>query len=68
MSTALDKATVVLERNWGAVEETANALIEHETLSGVALDALLSTVQHMPLDAINGRRGAPPPSRGSASA
>jgi cell division protease FtsH len=68
VSTALDKATVVLERNWGAVEETANALIEHETLSGVALDALLSTVQHMPIDGINGRRGAPPPSRGSASA
>ena len=68
VSTALDKAIVVLERNWGAVEETANALIEHETLSGVALDALLSTVQHMPIDGINGRRGAPPPSRGSASA
>ena len=29
----------MLERNWGAVEETAHALIEHETLSGVALDA-----------------------------
>ena len=27
------------ERNWSAVYETANALIEHETLSGVALDA-----------------------------
>ena len=36
---AVDKAAIVLERNWGAVEETASALIEHETLSGVALDA-----------------------------
>ncbi len=33
------------ERNWGAVEETAEALLEHETLSGVALDAVLSTGQ-----------------------
>ena len=51
----------MLERNWGAVEETANALIEHETLSGVALDALLSTVQHMPIDSINGVRARRPP-------
>ena len=29
-------------RNWSAVYETANALIEHETLSGVALEAVLS--------------------------
>jgi cell division protease FtsH len=56
VSDSLDKATVVLERNWPAVEETANALIEHETLSGVALDALLSTVHHLPVDAINGSR------------
>ena len=35
----------MLERNWDAVYETANALIEHETLSGVALDAVLSTGQ-----------------------
>ena len=54
----------MLERNWGAVEETANALIEHETLSGVALDALLSTVEHMPMDESTGA-GAPaePPRR-----
>ncbi len=48
----------MLERNWGAVEETASALIEHETLSGVALDAVLSTVQHIPLDSLNGVRCA----------
>jgi cell division protease FtsH len=58
---ALDKATIVLERNWGAVEETASALIEHETLSGVALDALLSTVEHIPLDSLNGVRSRRPP-------
>ncbi|HEY8302991.1 MAG TPA: ATP-dependent zinc metalloprotease FtsH [Solirubrobacteraceae bacterium] len=43
------KAAVILDRNWHAVEETAHALLEHETLSGVALDAVLSTVQEMNL-------------------
>jgi cell division protease FtsH len=43
------KAAVILDRNWQAVEETAHALIEHETLSGVALDAVLSTVQEIDL-------------------
>jgi cell division protease FtsH len=43
------KAAAILDRNWQAVEETAHALIEHETLSGVALDAVLSTVQEMDL-------------------
>ncbi len=58
---AVDKATIVLERNWGAVEETASALIEHESVSGVALDALLSTVEHIPLDSLNGVRARRPP-------
>jgi cell division protease FtsH len=59
---ALDKATVILERNWPTVEETAQALIEHETLSGVALEAVLSTVHSMALDGINanGRRRPAP--------
>ena len=39
----------VLERNWTSVVETADALLEHETLSGVALEALLSTVELMPI-------------------
>ena len=39
------RAATVLDRNWSTVEETAAALIEQETLSGVALDAVLSTVQ-----------------------
>ncbi len=38
------RAMHVLRGNWEAVRETANALLEHETLSGVALEALLSTV------------------------
>jgi cell division protease FtsH len=41
------KAATILDRNWQAVEETAHALLEQETLSGVALDAVLSTVQEI---------------------
>jgi cell division protease FtsH len=43
------KAAAILDRNWQAVEETANALLEQETLSGVALDAVLSTVGEIEL-------------------
>jgi cell division protease FtsH len=39
------RAMEVLRTNWGTVRETAEALLEHETLSGVALDAVLSTVR-----------------------
>jgi cell division protease FtsH len=41
---AKTRALHVLRANWSAVQETAQALLEHETLSGVALDAVLSTV------------------------
>jgi cell division protease FtsH len=44
------RASVILDRNWSTVEETAAALLEQETLSGVALDAVLSTVQEVPLE------------------
>jgi cell division protease FtsH len=47
------RATALLDANWRAVEETANALLEHETLSGVALEAVLSTVQATTLDALD---------------
>jgi cell division protease FtsH len=47
------RAAVILDRNWPAVEETAHALIEHETLSGVALDAVLSTVQEVELSQLH---------------
>jgi cell division protease FtsH len=43
------RAAAILDRNWHTVEETAHALLEHETLSGVALEAVLSTVQEMTL-------------------
>jgi cell division protease FtsH len=39
------RAEAILDRNWSTVEETASALLEQETLSGVALDAVLSTVE-----------------------
>jgi cell division protease FtsH len=58
VSEALDTATAVLERNWHAVRETAAALLEHETLSGVALEAVLSTVQPMPLEKPSGTDAA----------
>jgi cell division protease FtsH len=43
------RAAAILDRNWQAVEETAHALLEQETLSGVALDAVLSTVREVEL-------------------
>ena len=42
----------MLRANWVAVQETAHALLEHETLSGVALDAVLSTVEHFEIGSI----------------
>jgi cell division protease FtsH len=48
------KAAVVLDRNWSSVEETAHALLEQETLSGVALEAVLSTVQGIALEELEG--------------
>jgi cell division protease FtsH len=56
---AVDKAETILGRNWDAVEETARALIEHETLSGVALDAVLSTVKPTAITFVEGELGAP---------
>ena len=43
------RAMQVLRLNWGAVRETAEVLLERETLSGVALDAVLSTVREVEL-------------------
>jgi cell division protease FtsH len=54
------KAQVVLDRNWSTVEETAHALLEQETLSGVALDAVLSTVQEVALEELRDIRRTPP--------
>jgi cell division protease FtsH len=49
---AKERALSVLRDNWSSVQETAHALLEHETLSGVALDAVLSTVTHREIDEI----------------
>jgi cell division protease FtsH len=54
------RAGVILDRNWNTVEETATALLEHETLSGVALDAVLSTVQRVTLEELREVRRAAP--------
>ncbi len=58
-------AEEILRRNWSAVYEVANALVEHETLSGVALEALLSAVQPTLLDFGESgiERGAEAPTR-----
>jgi cell division protease FtsH len=54
------RASAVLDRNWSTVEETAAALLEHETLSGMALDAVLSTVQEVTLEDLHEIRRTPP--------
>jgi len=54
------RAATVLDRNWSTVEETATALLEQETLSGVALDAVLSTVSEIQLDTLRDVRRASP--------
>jgi cell division protease FtsH len=56
---SVGRAEGVLRANWSAVYETANALVEQETLSGVALDAVLSTVEPTLLDL--GQGASPPP-------
>ena len=55
------QAEEILRNNWNSVYETANALIEQETLSGVALDAVLSTVDGTLIDFTAGRGGRPEP-------
>jgi cell division protease FtsH len=55
------RAALVLDRNWSTVEETAAALLEQETLSGVALDAVLSTVKEISLEELREVRRASPP-------
>ena len=47
------RATFVLNGNWSVVTEIANALLEHETLSGMALEALLSPVTEIDLDGLD---------------
>jgi cell division protease FtsH len=64
---ALARAEHMLRMNWDAVQETAGALIEHETLSGVALDAVLSTVKPVSYEEIQSIvRADPDPASGGA--
>ena len=58
-----ERAEEILETNWQAVNETAEALIEHETLSGMALEAVLATVASVGIDS-----GSEPESREPADA
>ncbi len=57
------RAAAILDRNWSTVEETAAALLEQETLSGMALDAVLSTVQEVTLEDLHDIRRTPPARR-----
>ncbi len=50
VNDSVTQAEEILGRNWSAVYEVANSLIEHETLSGHALDAVLASVQPTLLD------------------
>jgi cell division protease FtsH len=50
VGSSVETAEGILRANWSAVYEIANALVEQETLSGVALEALLSPVQPTLLD------------------
>jgi cell division protease FtsH len=54
------RAAFILDRHWAAVEETAHALLEQETLSGVALEAVLATVQEVTIDELRDVRRAAP--------
>jgi cell division protease FtsH len=60
---AVERATVVLRANWSTVRETAQVLLDHETVSGVALEALLTPVKTMEIEDVqgNGRRSMSPP-------
>jgi cell division protease FtsH len=49
VAEAVVTAELVLRENWDAVLETARALIEYESLSGHALDAVLATVRLVPM-------------------
>ena len=47
---AVERAAAILRRNWDAVHDTADALLEQETLSGLDLDVLLESVQPVAID------------------
>jgi len=65
VAEAVERATAILRANWAAVREIAQVLLDHETVSGVALEALLTPVKEMEIDSVqsngNGRRHVSPP-------
>jgi len=58
------RANAILDRNWSTVEETAHALLEQETLSGVALEVVLSAVQETSLEDLRNVSRPSPAERG----
>jgi cell division protease FtsH len=54
------RAAFILDRYWNAVVETAHALLEQETLSGVALEAVLATVAEVNLGELRDVRRSMP--------
>ena len=60
VAEAVERAEIILRANWPAVRETAQVLLEHETVSGVALEALLTPVEPIEIEDVrlNGRRPA----------
>ncbi|WP_270040619.1 ATP-dependent zinc metalloprotease FtsH [Solirubrobacter ginsenosidimutans] len=58
VAEAVERAESILRVNWSAVRETAQVLLDLETVSGMALEALLSPVQEIEIEdmQLNGRR------------
>jgi cell division protease FtsH len=58
VAEAVERASAVLRANWSTVREVAQVLLDHETVSGVALEALLTPVQPIEIEDVrlNGRR------------
>ncbi|MBJ7457955.1 MAG: ATP-dependent zinc metalloprotease FtsH [Thermoleophilaceae bacterium] len=50
VNDAAENAMHVLRPNWAAVENLANALVEHETLAGVGLEAMLAGVRRVEIE------------------
>src|SRR5262249_40867923 len=63
VAEAVERASSVLRSNWKAVREIAQVLLDHETVSGVALEALLTPVGSVEVEdvQVNGRRDLPRP-------
>ncbi len=65
VAESVERATHVLRANWATVREIAQVLLDHETVSGLALEALLTPVTLIAVEDVpmNGRRGVSPRAR-----